>query len=61
VAEGQRAALARALLATGAAPALAVVRDTLVLAGMTNPAPATYAALAQRARHADSLGYAVLQ
>jgi ABC-type phosphate/phosphonate transport system substrate-binding protein len=54
-------AIRRALVAAGADAALADVRATLVLAGIANAEPASYAALVDRARRADALGYPVLQ
>jgi hypothetical protein len=54
-------ALAAALRAAGAAPSLADVRATLVLADIAPAASASYAVLLERAQSADALGYAVLQ
>jgi len=54
-------ALAAALRAAGRAAALADVRATLVLADIAPVVAASYAALLDRARAADALGYAVLQ
>jgi ABC-type phosphate/phosphonate transport system substrate-binding protein len=54
-------ALGRALIAAGSAPELASLRGTLALSRIASPELGSYAALSERARAADALGYATLR
>jgi ABC-type phosphate/phosphonate transport system substrate-binding protein len=53
--------LTRSLCAVAAAPALAAVRDTLLLRGFARVAASDYASLRDAAHRADALGYPALR
>ncbi len=61
MADADRRRLADALLAAGVTAELRETREALALARFAMPDPAEYAILVANARHADDLGYKVLQ